>query len=148
LPSSEDALSKVVTYRNKSSGFDVFDINGDGQPEVMGIKYFYAYSLKGKKPHKIRAASERKSFYAWLYRKGYRYGTQDQVIFDKAPTSKFIGKKAVEGKTYTNVPLYEAEYSPETIQFYQCKDIRFVRELRRVSSTYQVDRSLLKLGLQ
>jgi hypothetical protein len=148
LPSSEAALGEVITYRSQSHQFDVFDIDGDGQPEVMGVEYFYAYSLSNKKPSGIRAASDRASFYAWLYKKGYHYDVQDRVIFDEAPTPKFIGNKVLEGKIYTNIPLYEADYSPETIQFYKCKAIDFVRELRRVSSTYKVDRSILKINLQ
>lgn len=146
LPSSEVALSKVVTYRNKSNHFDVYDINGDGKPEVMGVKYFYAYSLKGKKPHRLRAKSDRKSFYKWLYKNGYHYDREGEVVFEKAATSKFAGKRAVKGKTYTDIPLYEADYLPETIQFYRPTNIPFIRELRRVSSTYDLNRKALKLG--
>jgi len=145
LPSSEEVLYRVATYRNKSDQFDVFDIDGDGRPEVMGVKYFYAYSLKGKKPHQMRAPSDRASFYRWLYNKGYRYDSNGKVIFEKAPTSKFIGNRAVKGKVYRDIPLYEAEYEPETIQFYQLTSIPFVRELRRVSTTHPIDRKILKL---
>ena len=60
LPSAEKSLPRVVTYRNKSNHFDVFDIDGDGQPEVMGVKYFHAYSLRNKKPHKRRGAGRSK----------------------------------------------------------------------------------------
>jgi hypothetical protein len=146
LPSDEKSLRQVVTYRNKSNHFDVFDIDGDGHPEVMGIKYYYAYSLKGKKPYKMRAPSDRKSFYKWLYKDHYRYDREGQVIFEKAATSKFVGKRAVKGKTYYDVPLYEADYSPETIQFFKLTNIPFVRELRRVSSTYSLNPKVLKLN--
>jgi hypothetical protein len=147
LPSTEENLSRVMTYRNKSDHFDVFDIDGDGRAEVMGVKYFYAYSLKNKKPHAMRASANRKSFYAWLYKRGYRYDTGGRVIFDKATTLKFVRVKAEKGRTYTDIPLYEAEYWPETIQFYTKKPIPFVRELRRVSSTYRPDPSILKLNM-
>jgi len=146
LPSDEKFLRQVVTYRNKSNHFDVFDIDGDGYPEVMGVKYYYAYSLKGKKPYKMRAPSDRKSFYKWLYIDHYRYDSADQVIFEKAATSKFSGRRAVKGKTYYDIPLYEADYLPETIQFYKPTSIPFVRELRRVSSTYSLNRKVLKLN--
>ena len=146
LPSDEKLLRQVVTYRNKSNHFDVFDIDGDGHPEVMGVKYYYAYSLKGKKPYKMRAPSDRKSFYKWLYKDHYKYNREGRVIFEKAATSKFVGKRAVKGKTYYDIPLYEADYSPETIQFYKPTNIPFVRELRRVSSTYSLNRKVLKLN--
>jgi len=146
LPSDEKLLRQVVTYRNKSNHFDVFDIDGDGQPQVMGVKYYYAYSLKGKKPNRMRAPSDRKSFYKWLYKDHYRYDREGRVIFEKAATSKFSGKRVVKGKTYYDIPLYEADYSPETIQFYKPTNIPFVRELRRVSSTYSLNRKVLKLN--
>ncbi len=146
LPSDEKLLGRVVTYRNKSNHFDVFDIDGDGRPEVMGIKYFHAYSLRNKRPYKRRAPADRKPFYKWLYVSGYHYDGNDRLIFDEAPTSKFVRKNAYKGETYRNIPLYEAEYRPETIQFYNRMPIPFVRELRRVSSTYDYDRKVLKLN--
>ena len=145
LPSSEKLLPQVVTYRNKSNHFDVFDIDGDGQPEVMGVKYFHAYSLKRKKPYKRRAPADRKSFYKWLYVNGYRYDADGGLVFDQAPTSRFVRKNAYKGETYENIPLYEADYTPETIQFYNRMPIPFVRELRRISSTYDHNRKVLKL---
>jgi hypothetical protein len=145
LPSDEESLKKVVTFRNKSNHYDVFDIDGDGVPEVMGVKYFYAYSLRNKKPHKMRTASDRKSFYEWLYKDGYHYDKTGRVVFDEALTSSFYGAKPEEGKTYRNINLYEADYSPERIQFYKTTNITFVRELRRISSTYAMNRKALKL---
>ncbi len=145
FPSDEESLREVVTYRNKSNHFDIFDIDGDGTPEVMGVKYFWAYSLNDKKPYKMRAPTDRKGFYKWLYKEGYHYDQQGRVIFEDAATSKFVGNKAVEGKNYQDIILYEADYSPETIQFYQNKPIDFVRELRRVSSTYDVNYKVLGL---
>jgi hypothetical protein len=145
LPSPEKLLPKVVTFRNKSNHFDVFDIDGDGRPEVMGVKYFHAYSLKNKKPYKRRAPADRKSFYKWLYVNGYHYDNQGNVIFEEAPTSKFVRKNAYQGEIFKNIPLYEAEYAPETIQFYNRMPIVFVRELRRISSSYDHNRKVLKL---
>ena len=146
LPSAEKLLPKVVTFRNKSNHFDVFDIDGDGKPEVIGVKYFHAYSLKNKKPYKRRAPADRKSFYKWLYVSGYHYDDQGRVVFDEAPTSKFVRKTAYKGDTFENIPLYEAEYAPETIQFYNRMPIPFVRELRRISTTYDENRKILKLN--
>ena len=145
LPSDEKLLPQVVTYRNKSNHFDVFDIDGDGEPEVMGVKYFHAYSLKHKKPFKRRAPADRKSFYKWLYVNGYRYNADGGLVFDQATTSRFVRKSAYKGETYENIPLYEADYTPETIQFYNRMPIPFVRELRRVSSTYDHNQKVLKL---
>jgi hypothetical protein len=130
---------------SKSNHFDVFDIDGNGTPEVMGVKYFYAYSLNGKKPDKMRAPSDRRGFYQWLYKEGYRYDDQDRVIFEEVSISKFIGNRAEEGRSYKQIALYEADYSPENIQFFEIKPIHFVRELRRVASSYAVDYKKLDL---
>jgi hypothetical protein len=139
-------LLKVQTYRNKSQHFDVFDIDGDGKPEIMGVQYYYAYTLKNKKPFKLRAAPERDSFYRWLYRNGYTI-KDGKIIFNKATVSKFVGKRAVKGKTYKKIRLYEAYYTEESIQFFKPKCIDFVRELRRISSTYKLNSKILGINL-
>ena len=63
----------------------------------------------------------------------------------RAKNSRFLGKRAIKGGIFENIPLYEADYTPETIQFYKQKAIPFVRELRRISSTYDADKKILKL---
>ena len=68
-----------------------------GQPEVMGVKYFHAYSLRNKKPHKRRAPADRKSFYKWLYVNGYHYDNDGRVFFDQAPTSKICQEERLQG---------------------------------------------------
>jgi len=146
LPSSEKVFLEVETFRNKSYHFDVFDIYGNGRPQVMGVEYFHAYQLKDKKPYRMRASSDRRSFYAWMYQKGYRIKTDGRVIFDQAPTTKFIGRKPADGKTYHQIPLYEAKYAKETIQFYKPVSIPFTRELRRVHIDYRTDPRILKPG--
>ena len=145
LPSAETGMAGVKTYRNKSNQFDVFDIDGDGKPEVMGVRYFYAYSLKDKKPYRIRAANDRKAFYKWLYRSGYTYAADGRLVFTRVTASAFRNKKAVGGKTYKRIPLYEADYTPETLQFFKKAPIPFIRELRRISATYDADRKILGL---
>lgn len=145
FPSTEENLRQVITFRNKYQDYDIFDIDGDGQPEVMGVAYFHAYALKGKQPAKRRAPAERKAFYEWLYGSGYHYDAQDRVVFDEAAGSRFVGTKAEEGRVYHNIPLYEAEYFGESIQFYRTKPIDFIRELRRVAVNYDLNEAALGL---
>ena len=62
-------------------------------------------------------------------------------------------KKAVEAEVLTDMPLYEAPYARESIQFYLAKTVRFQtkpgfelnRELRRVGAGYELDRAALQL---
>jgi len=146
FPSTEENLSQVITFRNKYQHYDVFDIDGNGEPEVMGVAYFHAYALSNKKPAKRRAPAEREAFYEWLYGSGYRYDENDRVIFDEAVTSAFVGKKAEEGRVYRDIPLYEAEYFGESIQFYKTQPVDFIRELRRVAVGYDLDERILGLS--
>ena len=48
-------------------------------------------------------------------------------------------RTAKKGRIYHDIPLYEAEYQPERIQFYRPRAIEFVRELRKVALEYPFD---------
>ena len=133
LPPQTERLYEVDTFLNKSHLYDVFDIDGDLEPEVMGVRYFIAYSLRNKRPHRLRAPNERHAFYDWLYGGELEYDQQDRGFFSQAKDSRFVGRKAIDGREYENIALYEAQYEPEKIQFYHLVDIPFARALRKVS---------------
>jgi hypothetical protein len=132
LPSETERLSEVEVFINKSELFDVFDIDGDFQPEVMGVRYFVAYSILGDRPGSMRAPVERPAFYDWLYGGELRLEANGGSFFSDVRDAKFVGDSAAEGSVYGRVPLYEAEYEPERVQFYANRPIPFVRELRKV----------------
>lgn len=132
LPAETERMYEVDVFLNKSHQFDVFDIDGDFVPEVMGVKYFVAYSLRNKKAHRLRAPMERKAFYDWLYGGELEYDDQGRPFFPVAKDAQFIGRKAVDGAEHRNILLYEAEYEPQKLQFYKMVDIPFARELRKV----------------
>ena len=50
LPSTSRAMAGIPTYRNLPQCYEVFDIDGDGKAEVMGVEYFVAYQSKKHKP--------------------------------------------------------------------------------------------------
>ena len=52
---------------------------------------------------------------------------------------RFVERTAKKGRVYRDIPLYEAEYQQERIQFYKPRQIAFVRELRKVALEYPVD---------
>ncbi len=54
MPSDTERLYEIDTFLNKSYLYDVFDIDGDFEPEVMGVRYFIAYSLRNKLPNRLR----------------------------------------------------------------------------------------------
>lgn len=154
LPSTSEDMKGIVNYRNVSQCYDVFDRKGDGNEEVMGVQYYFAFRHTNERVAKhIWTQNNREDFYKWLYGDDMNYGPIGEVTFDEVCTGKFVGKKAVEGAKYTNLDLYEAPYEPETIQFYKIKGVRptsregmdFNRELRRVGYGYDIDRKKLRL---
>lgn len=132
LPAETKKMYDVVFFLNKSCLFDVFDIDGDLVPEVMGVRYFVAYSLHNKKPAKLRAPMTRRPYYAWLYGKALHYEDDGRCYFTNIRDGHFVGKLAVKGKLYPKIYLYEAEFEPFTFQFFAMKDIPFVRKLRKI----------------
>jgi hypothetical protein len=131
LPAESDRLFDVDVFLARSESYDVFDIDGDLMPEVMGVRYFIAYSLIAGKPDRLRVKNERHAYYDWLY--GGDLGWEgDRGVFRDVRDARFVGRDAREGRSYARVSLREADYQPETVQFYRLVDIPFARALRQV----------------
>ena len=153
LPSSSDLLEKVATYRNLPQCYDLFDIDGNGTPEVMGVQYYLAFAGVKHTPTNAYAQNNRKDFYGWMYGDNISYNSDDSAVIKETLTCRFVGKKAKEAQTFQNQPLYEAEFPPEAIQFYQLKPTAFNspggytfnRELRRIGIGYDADMKRLYL---
>jgi hypothetical protein len=132
LPAETDQLSDVDLFYNTSTLYDVFDIDGDFEPEVMGVRYFIAYSLKDNKPDRLRVRDERHAYYEWLYGGELGYDAADRGVFRDVRDCHFLGRTAVDGSEYGRITLREAPYESEKIQFYRFVDIPFAKELRKV----------------
>jgi hypothetical protein len=154
LPSTSKQMEGIVNYRNISHCYDVFDRKGDGNVEVMGVQYYFAFRhTKSRVAKELWAQNNRKDFYAWMYGNEMNYGPIGNVTFDDVCEAKFVKRKTKEGKHWKDLTLYEAPYQPETLQFYKIKNVNglshagmdFNRELRRVGYGYQVDRNKLFL---
>jgi hypothetical protein len=154
LPSTSEDMEGVPNFRNKNQCYDVFDIDGDGTKEVMGVQYYLAYWGKKHLPVAAYAPNSREGFYAWLYGDNISLGPVGEATIKEVPVCRFEGlKKAVEAEVLTDVPLYEAPYARESIQFYLPKTVNFQtrpgfelnRELRRVGAGYELDRAALRL---
>jgi hypothetical protein len=154
LPAASESMEGIVTYRNVSHCYDVFDRKGDGDLEIMGVQYYLAFRhTKSRVANQIWAQNNRKSFYEWLYGDEMHYAPIGQVTFDQVCEGKFLGKRAREGKTYQGLTLYEAPNVPDAIQYYKIKGVsttstqgyNFNRELRRVGYGYTVNRKTLLL---
>jgi hypothetical protein len=138
LPAETEQVYNVVFFLNKSCLFDVFDIDGDLTPEVMGVRYFVAYSLHNKKPGKLRAPMERRPFYKWLYGNALQYEDDGRGYFSDIRDGHFVDKLAVNGERYSKAHLYEMEFEPFKLQFFAMKDIPFVRELRKTGEDHPI----------
>jgi hypothetical protein len=136
LPSQTARLYDVDLYMNAAPRYDVFDIDGDFTPEVMGVKYFIAYALRANQPDVLRVADERHAYYDWLYAGELGYTPDDRGRFAVVRDGRFIDRAAADGREYHDLALYEAAYTPESVQFYRLVDIPFAQELRKVSVQY------------
>lgn len=154
LPSTSEGLEGIPNFRNQNQCYDVFDVDGDGRQEVVGVQYYLAYWGRKHLPVAAYAPNNREDFYAWLYGDNIAYGPDGGATIRRVPVCRFVGlKKAEEAQVLADVPLYEAPYARESIQFYRPKAVNFQtkagfelnRELRRVGAGYELDRGKLQL---
>ena len=152
VPSESDTLTKVLTFRNLPSCYEVFDIDGDGKDEVMGVQYYLGYRSNEHTPVKAWVSNKREPFYRWLYGNNAELGPVGGVRIKEVPVCRFVGKKASERAVLRDLPLYEAKYTPEPIQFYKAKvapdsaaGFELNRELRKVGAGHTLDRARLLL---
>lgn len=152
LPSTSKGMEGIKHFRSLSHCYDVFDLKGDGNEQVMGVQYYFAFRhTKSRVAEQIWAQNNRKDFYAWLYGTDMNYGPIGDASFKEIKGYKFNKRKALEGKTYKNIKLYEAPNAPEYLQFYVINGVNklspegmdFNREMRRVGYGYTIDRKKL-----
>lgn len=156
LPSRSEEMEQVGTFRNLPQCYDVFDVDGDGHEEVVGLSYFIAFKAnENRTPVKVYASNEREKFYAWLYGADIASIDAGHVTLQNVPRCEFQGlHKAAEAPTRAKLPLWEAPLVPELIQFYRTKPINFdtpeghrlIREIDRLSLGYDPDLKALRLA--
>ena len=154
LPSTSEDMKGIVAYMNLSHCYDVIDLKGDGNVQAMGVQYYLAFRhTKSRVAKQIWVQNNREDYYNWLYGDEITYGPVGEVLVKEAYDCKFVKRKAVQGERYENIPLYEAPYEPEQLQFFKINNVDsysktgmdFNRELRRVGHGYTIDRKTLLL---
>jgi hypothetical protein len=153
VPSESETLTSVKNYRNLPGCYDVFDIDGDGKDEVMGVQYYLAYKSNEHTPVRASVTNKREPFYRWLYGDNVELGAVGHAKIKEVPVCRFVGlKKVVERTTLRDLPLYEAGFAPEPIQFFRSKvpfdsnpGFELNRELRKVGAGHTLDRARLLL---
>jgi hypothetical protein len=155
VPSDSKVLERVRTYRNLSGCYDVFDVRGDGKPAVVGVQYYVAYKCDTEHtPIRTYVTNHREPYYRWLYGGNVEIGPVGQATIRDVPVCRFVGqRKAEEAERLSNVPLYEAPFEPEAMQFYKTKRVPFDgekgfelnREIRKIGHGHTTDRAKLML---
>ncbi len=154
VPTESTVLERVRTFRNLPGCYDVFDVRGDGTEAVVGVQYYIAYKCDTEHtPLRSYVTNRRDPYYRWLYGNNVVLGPVGKVTMREVPVCRFVGRKAEEAQTLSNVPLYEAPFEPEAIQFYTVKPVPFDsdkgmglnRELRKVGAGHALDRAKLLL---
>ena len=87
-------------------------------------------------------ANRREPFYRWLYGDNVTSGDVGHVTVKQVPVCRFVGKKAEETATLGPLPLHEATFTPESIQFYVTKPVAFDSD-----AGFELNRELGKLGV-
>jgi hypothetical protein len=153
VPSDSDVLTRVKTWRNLPQCHDVFDLDGDGKAEAMGVQYYLSYKSDEHTPRRSSASNRREPFYRWLYGANIEMGPVGKARLKDVPVCRFVGRKAQERAVLRDVPLHEAAFVPEAIQFFTLKPasfespagFEFNRELRKVGAGHKTDRKALFL---
>ena len=134
FPSSTERMKEVLYFGNRSTDYDVFDIDGDGTPEVMGSDYLIAYSVQGasgdarRKGKMFSLAGVTKSdFYENLYgAKGQYTQNGDEYTFENPSVSHFRKTDAedrdgavISRPMQGSFKLYEQPYEKDKAQIYR-----------------------------
>ena len=91
----------------------------------MGVRYFVAYSLRNKKPDKLRAPTERRAYYDWLY--GGELGLDLHPVLAAGPN-----RRGEFYDTQADIPFF-ANWSPLVFS----RDIDVLVEAAAAAATNQ-----------
>lgn len=132
LPVENSKMTKVMFFGNNSQDFDVYDVDGDGTPEVMGVQYMISYGMQGagglarREGAGLEINADRKvEFYRNLYgAKNVFRQEGSRFVFTNPKTSLpshlDYKKKGVSTRitVFGDYPLYEQSYEKDKVQFY------------------------------
>jgi hypothetical protein len=134
FPVEDAKMQKLFYFGNNPRDFDVYDIDGDGKLEVMGVEYMISYNLKGTSGLSTREgadftavdAGKKTDFYTSLYgaRNVFTIDGRGKYIFMNPTVSlqSYLDQSKSSVKTRLKMtgefPLYEQEYEREKVQLY------------------------------
>ena len=149
----------MLYFGNHSADYDVFDIDGNGEAQVMGTQYYIAYSVKGKSGDSRRkgknfsvADINKNEFYANLY------GSLDQFVL-VGDTYKFpdpyisyfrktdAGDKqgaVISRQLEGSFVLYEQPYEKDKVQTYKLP-AKFQKQLSIRDNNKSVGKQMVRI---
>ena len=134
FPASPERMKSLHYYGNHSADYDVFDIDGDGTPEVMGTQYLIAYSVQGASGDARRKGKNfslegvtKDDFYENLYGATGQYTNEgDAYVFSNPHVSHFrkANPENQQGTVFSeplqgDFKLYEQPYEKDKAQIYR-----------------------------
>lgn len=133
FPVESQRMAEVHFYGNRPQDFDLYDIDGDSQLEVMGVEYLISYGLQGasglakREGRDLEVNFERKTdFYNELYgsKNVFEVAADGSFVFVNPPTAihtyEDFKNKRMKNRFHLNgkYRLYEQTYEKDKIQLY------------------------------
>lgn len=132
FPVENTKMKQVYFFGNNPQDFDLYDIDGDGTPEIIGIQYQISYNLKGasglskREGADMEVSSDAKdTFYKTLYGSKNVFEITNQGYEFINPTVSFPSHldylKKKTSTTFTvdgTYKLYEQKYEQDKVQMY------------------------------
>ncbi len=159
FPASPARLKEMLYFGNRSSDYDVFDIDANGEPEVMGTQYYIAYSVKGKSGDARRkgknfsvADISKNEFYANLYGARDQFVLEDDTYTFPNPYISFFRKTEVDDKQGAVISrqlkgsflLYEQPYEKDKVQTYRLPP-KFQKQLSIKDNNKSVGKQMIRI---
>ncbi len=133
FPVENEKMTQVYFFGNNPQDFDVYDVDGNGSPEVMGVEYMISYNVKGSSGLARREGADLKiskedklNFYSDLYgaENVFTQDSSGNFIFHN-PSASILSylnfqKKKITTRLQVNgeIPLWEQAYERDKVQFY------------------------------
>ncbi len=132
MPVQNDKMKKVFFFGNAPTDFDIYDIDGNGQAEVMGVEYLISYDTQGSSGLAKRDGKNlnidmdaKEGFYERLYGKKDVYRIENGSFIFSNPNVSFPSHMDYKQKRVRtsmrlsgDFPLYEQTYERDKIQYY------------------------------
>jgi hypothetical protein len=159
FPASPEKMKSLLYFGNHSADYDVFDIDGNGEAEVMGSQYYVAYSVKGASGDARRrgknfsvAKIDKNEFYTNLYGVKDQFVVEGDTFIFPDPYVSYFRKAEPANKQGTVIsrqlqgryPLYEQPYEKDKVQIYRLPP-KFQQQLSIKDNNKSVGKQMVRI---